>query len=116
MPVLAFNVFRSIYAFLEKHPTLQLSLQFTQLQQFLVLGHRLLHNLGTPEIPLELPIGMQNFLAVLLRVDLNTIQLCWSGLKDVLAIMDPLNINEQDDMFRIHGPVSGVGALFLLMD
>lgn len=109
-PVLAFNVFQSIYAFLEKHPSLRISLQFTQIQQFLILGQRLFHSLGVLEIPFELPVEMQKFLAEVLHVDLNTIQLCWAGLKDVIAIMDPLNIIEQDNLFRTYGPALAVGA------
>lgn len=112
-PILASAVIDIFQAFFQTHPSLKNSLTLSQLQRFLIFAHRLSREFASP--PLELPISYQTFLGHVLNLDLNTIQLCWSSLKDVVAAWEAFNLNDQDDLFRLHGPSTAVGECYLFV-
>ncbi|KAJ7178701.1 hypothetical protein C8R43DRAFT_942315 [Mycena crocata] len=99
------------------HPSLRDNLQFFHIQRFLELVCRLWQEIVPPEKarPLELPQDIERFLAAVLDLQGNIIQLTWHAFSDLAESMylgpKPPSI---DDNFKEHGHDYSMGAETIL--
>ncbi|KAI5897072.1 uncharacterized protein SCHCODRAFT_02597868 [Schizophyllum commune H4-8] len=79
-----------------------------QATTFVDLCRRLsVQTLGGPH---DLPPNAISFLAAVLDEDEETVRQCWAAICDILPELDTADLDEQDMLFRVHGPDFMVAA------